>query len=50
MNHSYFDYGEKLEGPQFKPYRQDKIAQVPRGVHSPHDWLRTRVHKKGRKG
>ena len=23
---------------------------LSRGVHSPHDWLRTRVHKKRRKG
>ena len=23
---------------------------LARGVHSPHDWLRTRVHKKRRKG
>ena len=25
-------------------------SYCPRGFHSPHDWLRTRVHKKCRKG
>ena len=26
------------------------LEDYPGGVHSPHDWLRTRVHKKRRKG